>query len=366
MTVATAPAAVLEHRPGGFSIGEIELSAPLPGEVVVEIKAAGLCHSDWNILQGTGPVPALLGHEFAGIVKDVGVGVSEFGPGDHVAACLVASCGRCARCLEGDRVSCLDVTSTQRDSSQPPRLTLEGEAVWQVAGLGGFAAQTIVHESQLAKLDPAMPFDRAAVLGCAVATGAGTVIRAARVRPQQTVVVIGAGGVGLNAVQMSALVGARKIIVLDVQDDKLETARRFGATHVVNSRDTDPVGAVLEITGGLGVDHAFEMTGLAGPLDQAYALLGRGGTLYVVGMQQPGSTFAFPTTDLLARTSIRKVYMGSTNPKIDVPYYAELYLQGRFNLDDLVTRRISLDQIDDGYAQMLSGGGIGRTVITFD
>ncbi|MCR1781270.1 zinc-binding dehydrogenase [Nocardioides carbamazepini] len=349
-----------------FTLSEIRLSDLRPGEVLVDVKASGLCHSDWNFVsedRGT-PFPALLGHELAGVVKAVADGVTEFAIGDHVVGCGVGSCGECDNCREGRSIWCRHPERAARAAGEPPRMTTaDGDPLWQFLGIGSFAEQTIVHQSMLVAVDPRVPFDRAAVLGCAVATGAGVVMRCAEVRPRETVVVFGAGGVGLNAIQAAALVGARKIIAVDVQDEKLELAKKFGATHGVNARDVDPVEAVAEITGGHGVDHVFEMTGLPGPLGQGYRMLGRDGTVYIVGMQAPGSRFELPSAEILRGASVRAVWMGSSNFKVDVPYYAELYLQGRFNLDDLVAQNIALDDINDGYARMLTGGGVARSVI---
>ncbi|MDN3059012.1 zinc-binding dehydrogenase [Streptomyces sp. SRF1] len=350
-----------------FTLSRIRVSDLRPGEVLVDVRAAGLCHSDWNFVsedRGT-PFPALLGHELAGVVVAVADGVTEFTVGDHVVGCGLGSCGECENCREGRPVWCRHPERASRDEDAPPRMTTaDGRPLWQFLGLGSFAEQTIVHQSMLVAVDPRVPFDRAAVLGCAVVTGAGVVMRCAEVRPRQTVVVFGAGGVGLNAIQAAALVGARKIIAVDVRGEKLELARKFGATHAVNARDVDPVEAVAGITGGHGVDHAFEMTGLPGPLSQGYRMLGRDGTVYIVGMQAPGSRFELPSAEILRGASVRAVWMGSTNFKVDIPYYAELYLQGRFNLDDLVAQNISLDDINDGYARMLTGGGVARSVIT--
>jgi S-(hydroxymethyl)glutathione dehydrogenase/alcohol dehydrogenase len=232
--------------------------------------------------------------------------------------------------------------------------------------LGAFAQRTIVNQANLVAIDPRVPFDRACVLGCAVATGAGVVIRCAGVRPTEDVVVIGAGGVGLNAIQAAALVGARRIIAVDVRDEKLELARRFGATHVVNGSEADPVKAVRALTDGLGAQHVFEMTGLPRPLEDGYEMARRNGTVYIVGMQAPGASLQIPSAEFFRGTSVRHVVMGSTNFKIDVPYYAELYLQGRFNLDDLVGARLPLEEIDTGYARMAAGGGVARSVVVFE
>lgn len=349
-----------------FTLTRIRLSDLQPGEVLVDVRAAGLCHSDWNFVSEDrgSPFPALLGHELAGVVVEVADGVTEFAIGDHVVGCGLGSCGECENCREGRPVWCRHPERAVRAAGSPARMTTEdGTPLWQFLGLGSFAEQTIVHQSMLVAVDQRVPFDRAAVLGCAVATGAGVVMRCAQVQPRQTVVVFGAGGVGLNAIQAAALVGARKIIAVDIHDEKLELARKFGATHVVNTRDVDPVEAVTEITGGHGVDHAFEMTGLPGPLGQGYRMLGRDGTVYIVGMQAPGSRFELPSAEILRGAGVRAVWMGSSNFKVDVPYYAELYLQGRFNLDDLVAQNIALDDINDGYARMLTGGGVARSVI---
>lgn len=363
-------AVVARAAAGEFTPAAVVPADLAPGEVLVQVRAAGLCRSDWNFVgQDNGnPYPALLGHELAGVVAAVGAGVTDLKVGDHVVGCGVPSCGTCENCRDGRRVWCLNPERTRRPADAPARMsTAAGEPLWQFMGIGAFAEQTVIHESLLVAVDPRIPFDRAAVLGCAVATGAGAVIRCAEVRPRESVVVIGAGGVGLNAIQAAVLVGARKVIAVDVSDEKLEIAHKFGATHVVNSSTTDPVAAVAEITDGRGVDHAFEMTGLAEPTRQGYAMLGRNGTLYIVGMQKPGSRFELPISgmDLGRGTAVRMVLMGSANFKVDIPYYAELYLQGRFNLDDLVAEHIDLADIDAGYARLLGGSGIARSVITF-
>ncbi|MBY4108309.1 zinc-binding dehydrogenase [Rhodococcus fascians] len=351
-----------------FTLSRVKLAELLPGEVLVDVRAAGLCHSDWNFVSEDrgNPFPALLGHELAGVVSAVGEGVTEFAVGDHIVGCGLGSCGECDPCREGRRVWCLEPQKSVRAADQPPRMTtLDGSPVWQFLGIGSFAERTIVHQNNLVKVDPRIPFDRAAVLGCAVVTGACAVIRCAEVRPRETVVVFGAGGVGLNAIQAAALVGARKVIAVDVQDSKLELARKFGATHVVNARTSDPIDEVATITGGRGVDHVFEVTGLAVPLQQGYRMLGRDGTVYIVGMQAPGSIFELPSAEILRGASVRAVWMGSTNFKVDIPYFAELYLQGRFNLDDLIDHSVELSEINDGYARMLEGGGVARSVIAY-
>jgi S-(hydroxymethyl)glutathione dehydrogenase / alcohol dehydrogenase len=364
-------AALIREIGKPYVIEDIVLDEPRGREVLVQVKGSGLCHSDQNFaLHDTGmPLPMVLGHEAAGIVIGVGPDVADVALGDHVVACAVASCGRCNECLQGYRVNCLHPEVAARGAGEPSRITAGGEAVFQAFGLGAFADHMLVHECQLVAIDPTVPFDRAAMLGCGVVTGGGAVLRSAQVRPGDSVVVIGAGGVGLNAIQTAELVGARKVIAVDLQEDKLVLARRFGATHTVNPADGDPVEQVRAITGGLGVDHAFEVTGGQAPLKQAAAMLGRRGKVYVIGMQKAGSTLdwevdAFSTPHISSEQGLRGVNMGSTNFKIDVPYFAELFLQDRYNLDDLVSSNIELDNINEGYAA-LAKGGVARGIITF-
>lgn len=366
-----AQAAVIREFGKPYVIEDIVLDEPRGREVLVQVKGSGLCHSDQNFANTDHglPLPLVLGHEAAGIVIAIGPDVSEIAIGDPVTACPVPSCGRCTECMQGNRVHCLNPEVASRGADEPPRITIQGEPATQFTGLGGFASHMLVHESQLVAIDPRVPFDRAALLGCGVVTGAGAAIRSAAVKPRETVVVIGAGGVGLNTIQAAVLVGARKIIAVDVQDDKLELAKRFGATHTVNSTEGDPVEQVMSITDGQGAHHAFDVTGLAGPLKQASNMIGRRGTVYAVGMQKAGTVLDWavdPYTTMRAafEHGVRGVNMGSTNFKIDVPYYAELYLQDRFNLDDLVSDTIELSEINEGY-EKLAKGGVARSVITF-
>ncbi|WP_431230785.1 zinc-binding dehydrogenase [Paenarthrobacter nicotinovorans] len=363
-----AQAALVTNRADGrFTIAEIELPALRSGEVLVQVKAAGLCHSDWNFISDErgNPWPALLGHEFSGVASVLGPGVRDISLNDHVVACAVPSCGRCINCISGSREWCAQPEVSRRAPNEPARIFYNGRSVWQLQGLGGFAEYTIVHESQLVAVNKSLPFDRAAVLGCAVVSGAGSVMHVAKVQPGETVTVIGAGGVGLNAIQAASLVGAQKIIAVDVDPSKLRLARKFGATETIDASKVDTIAEVRALTGGRGVDHAFEMTGLLQPLQQGFEILAKGGTVYQVGMQRPGTTFPLPVAEINRGSSIRLVLMGSTNFKVDIPFYAELYAQGRLNLDDLIERSISLDEINTGYERLLSGGGAGRTVLNF-
>ncbi|MFV8054706.1 zinc-binding dehydrogenase [Mycobacterium sp. 48b] len=362
-------AAVITEIGKPFEIrDDLELDAPRGREILVDVKASGLCHSDLYCATtdiGT-PLPGVFGHEVAGVVRAVGPQVHDFEIGDHVVGCLSGFCGRCDRCLKGAPNLCRNYPAgTQRAPGEPARLRLGGEPIAQFQEISGFAEQVLMHENNAVRIPEQVPFPQAAILGCGVATGAGSAIHSAGVRVGDTVVVIGCGGVGLNVVQAAALAGARQVIAVDLQDSKLKlAASSFGATHTINPQDGDVVAEIHAISDG-GVDHAFEVIGgIEETLTQAVRALAPGGTAYVVGAQGPTSRFGFSPADLLfQKTALQGVYMGSCNFKIDIPLYAEYYLQGRFNLDDLVSKTIRLDQINEAYTE-LHGGAIARSVIT--
>lgn len=363
-------AAVIDQVGGDFQIRDVSIDAPANREVLIDVKASGLCHSDDHIrTHDFGfPMPLVLGHEIAGVVRSVGSEVTDFVVGDHVTCCPILYCGRCVECRQGDPTLCPNKSFTVRTGEGEPRLRAADEArIEQFEGLGGFAEQALVHENQVVKINKTIPFDRACLLGCGVATGVGSVLHAAKVQAGEFIAVIGCGGVGLNGVQGAKIAGARKIIAIDIQPEKLELAKKFGATHTINSRDENVIERVLEITEGHGVHHAFEMIGLLPTMEQAVEILGAGGTAYVVGMQQPDAKLSLDlfADILMQQKGIRGIDMGSTNPQVDIPFYADLYVQGRLNLDDLVSRRIHLHDINEGYEE-LAGGKIARTVITFD
>ncbi len=362
-------AAVLDQVGGQFEVRDVRIDEPDNLEVLIDVKASGLCHSDDHIRSHDFgfPMPMVLGHELAGVVRAVGKDVTQFAPGDHVTGCPVLYCGRCQECRQGAPFRCLDKDYTIRAGGRPRLSTEAGAPIEQFEGLSAFAQQVLVHENQIVKINTSIPFDRACLLGCGVATGIGSVIHAARVQPGEFVAIIGCGGVGLNGVQGAKIAGARKIIAIDIQPEKLALATKFGATAVINSRDEDVAARVLEITEGRGVQHAFEMIGLLPTMRQAVEILGVGGTAYVVGMQQPDAQLPLDlfADVLMQQKGVRGVDMGSTNPQVDIPYYADLYVQGRLNLDDLVSRRIDLSEINEGYEELASGK-IARTVITFD
>lgn len=359
-------AALLEGVGEPFQIQEITIAGPVGREVLIEVRASGLCHSDLHVatIDVGFPMPAVLGHEIAGVVAAVGPDVSEFKAGDHVVSSPIHSCGRCRGCRTGRPYQCRNPRETQRPPGSAPRLSREEEGLTQFIGVGGFAEQVLVHENTVVGISKDVPFDRAALLGCGVVTGAGAAINTARIRPGDTVAVIGCGGVGLNVIQGAVLAGARQVIAVDLQPAKLELARTFGATAVVNAAETGSVEAVRDLSRG-GVTHAFEVIGLKQTAEDAVAMLEIGGTAYLIGVHHPKTRLEItPFGDLMGQQKgLRGVAMGSTNLKVDIPMYAELYLQGRFKLDELISQHIGLDEINHGY-ELLRGGAVARSVIT--
>lgn len=359
-------AAVVEAVGGGFQVASVELDSPIEREVVVEVKASGLCHSDLGIAEAPSPfaMPVLLGHEVAGVVVEVGREVRGLKPGDHVVACGIAACERCRECRAGRPYRCERPADTEREPGSRPRVTQDGTPLTQFMGIGGFAERVLVHENLLVPLDASIPFDRAALLGCAVVTGAGAAINTARISPADTVAVIGCGGVGLNVIQGAVLAGAERVIAVDLQPAKLQLATAFGATDVVDARGVDAVEAVRDLTAG-GVTCSFEVIGLPHTAKQALDMLRVGGTAYLIGVQSPETILPFDLFSelIFPQKAIRGVSMGSTRAQLDIPRYADLYLQGRFKLDELVSQHISIHEINEGY-EALRKGAVARSVVT--
>jgi S-(hydroxymethyl)glutathione dehydrogenase/alcohol dehydrogenase len=359
-------AAVLNALNGKFDIEEIEIGTPQGREVLVEIKASGLCHSDLHLAETDFgiPLPAVYGHEISGIVRELGPDATDFAVGDHVVASLIRFCGHCFPCLDGRTYQCSHPEETLRGEGAEARLTRDGAPVEQAFGTGGFAEYTVIHENQLVRVPDELPFPQAALLACGTVTGAGAVINTARVKTGATVAVLGVGGVGLNAIAAAKLVGASRIVAIDTQAKKEALARKFGATDFINPLDGDPIAAVRKLIPG-GVDHAFEVIGLKITSEQAIKMTRVGGHTYMIGAHKPGSAIDLNVQEDLVQDQkiIQGVYMGSSNFRHDVPMYAELYLQGRLNLDDLISREINLREINEAYLE-LKDGGIARSVIT--
>ncbi|HET9831088.1 MAG TPA: zinc-binding dehydrogenase [Vicinamibacterales bacterium] len=357
-------ALVLNALGRGFDVEDIDIAAPIGREVLIDVRASGLCHTD--LLFATHdfvPLPAVLGHEVSGVVAAVGPDVGQFHIGDHVVGSLAQTCGTCVRCVAGRTFQCRHPESTLRRATDPPRLSRGGAAVFQGFGLGGFAERALIHENQLALVPKELPFAQAALLGCGVMTGAGVVLNSANVSAGDTVVIFGAGGVGLNAVSGARLAGASKIVVLDIQAKRLEQARRFGATDVIDSAHTNPLDAVRGLLPA-GADHVFDFVGQKTLAEQGLDMLSAGGGLYLVGVARPDVEIGINIVSAIGgQKRVQGVNLGSSNAKRDIPMYADLYLQGRMNLDDLVSRTISLGEVNDGYAS-LREGSLNRVVVT--
>jgi S-(hydroxymethyl)glutathione dehydrogenase/alcohol dehydrogenase len=354
-------AAVLREVKKPLTIEDVQVAKPGPHEVLIRTAAAGVCHSDLHFQNGSYfyPMPAVLGHESAGVVEQVGSEVRYVAPGDHVITCLSVFCGHCEYCLKG-RPSLCDKAATRR----APRLSQKGEVMHQFLDLSSYAEQMLVHENAVVKITKDMPLDRAALIGCGVTTGAGAVFNTAKVPVGATVAVIGCGGVGLSAVQGARIAGAGRIIAVDTVASKLDLAKRFGATDFVSASDGDPVEQVKQLTGG-GVEYAFEAIGLKKTAEQAFAMLKNGGVATVIGMIPLGQKVELPGVDFLFEKKIQGSNMGSNAFRVDMPRYVDLYLQGRLNLDDLVSKRIELSQVNEAFAD-LERGNLARSVIVFE
>lgn len=358
-------AAVFREVNKPMEIEDVEISKPGPREVLVRTSAAGICHSDMHFFNGTypGAVPMVLGHESAGVVEQVGSDVHYVKPGDHVITCLSVFCGHCEKCLTGHMSLCQE-PETNRGPDDEPRLSQQAQTLQQFAQLGSFAEQMLVHEHAVVKIREDMPMDRAALIGCGVTTGVGAVIHTAAVEPGSTVAVIGCGGIGLSCINGAAIAGASRVIAVDMVASKLELARKFGATDVVDASDGDAVAKVQELTSG-GVHYSFEAIGLKVTAEQAFQMLRNGGTATVIGMIPPGDMVSLHGPDFLFEKKIQGSMMGSNRFRVDMPRFVDFYLQGRLHLDDLVSNRIKLSDINEGMAA-LETGEVARSVIMFD
>lgn len=358
-------AAVLREVRTPLQIEDVEIGKPGPHEVLIRTAAAGVCHSDLHFIEGSYPypLPAVLGHESAGIVEQVGSEVRTVKPGDHVITCLSAFCGHCEYCLTGHMSLCQS-PETKRESSEPPRLSSEKGDMQQFLNLSSFAEQILTHEHACVAIRNDMPLDRAALIGCGVLTGTSAVFHTAKVRPGETVAVIGCGGVGLAAINGAAIAGAGRIIAVDMSKSKDNMARHFGATDFVCAAEGDPVKEILELTKG-GVQHAFEAVGLKKTTEQAFGMLRRGGTAYVIGMIPIGQSIEIPGYAFLGEKKLVGSLMGSNHFPIDMPRLVDMYLAGKLKLDDMISRRIKLEEVNDAFEEM-KGGQLARSVIVFD
>jgi alcohol dehydrogenase len=349
-------------------VEELELDPPGPGEVLVKIRAAGLCHSDLSVINGDRPrpTPMAIGHEAAGEVMEVGQGVNDLVAGDHVVMVFVPSCGHCQPCMEGRPALCEPGAAANGSGklfSGESRLKLHGKSIHHHLGVSAFAEHAVVSRNSLVKIDKSLAWDIAALFGCAVLTGVGAVINTANVRAGSTVAVVGLGGVGLNAVLGAVLAGAARIVAIDVLEDKLALARQLGATDAVSALDPECVAKVKAMTNG-GVDYGLEMAGSPQAMDTAYGVTRRGGTTVTAGLSHPDKKFAVQHVSLVAEErSVRGSYVGSCVPVRDVPRYISLYQQGRLPIDRLVGEHIGLAELNIAFDRLASGKVVRQILI---
>ncbi|MFP3606455.1 alcohol dehydrogenase catalytic domain-containing protein [Paraburkholderia sp. SIMBA_053] len=361
------PAPYADSQP--FRIEDVELDGPGPGEVLVEVRGAGLCHSDLSVVEGLRkrPLPIVGGHEGAGIVREVGAGVNELAPGDHVAMAAVAGCGHCRTCLAGRPGLCQAVTASRAEgmlSTGSRRLRLaNGGRLNHYSGISVYAQYAVVAPSSLVKVDPAVPLDIAALFGCAVVTGAGAIFNSAKVRPGSFVAVIGLGGVGLTAIMAAREAGAEKIIGIDVLPAKFDLAKTVGATDCVDARDPQAVQQVLDLTYG-GVDYAFEISGNLNALIMAQAITVRGGEVVGVGIGKSSAVFDVAQLSWVCEERVlRGSFMGSSVPQVDIPKYVDLYLRGRLPVEKLRSEHIGFQQLNRGFDLLASGNAIRQILL---
>jgi len=362
-----APAPYAQSRP--LTIETVELDPPGPGEALVKIAAAGLCHSDLSVINGDRPrpLPMALGHEAAGVVAAVGAGVDDLTPGDHVVMVFMPSCGHCVPCAEGRPALCEPGAAANGKGellAGGRRIRLEGQPVHHHLGCSAFADYAVVSRRSLVKIDPELPLAEAALFGCAVLTGVGAVVNTAGVKPGQTVAVVGLGGVGLAAVLGAVASGAAQVVAVDLQEDKLALARDLGATAVVNGAASDAVDQVRSLTGG-GVDVAVELAGAVPALDAAVRMTRRGGLTVTAGLPPPGAALPVNVVGLVAEErALKGSYIGTCVPVRDIPRYIALYRAGRLPVDRLMSGRLPFEDINLGFDR-LRQGAVVRQVIEF-
>lgn len=359
-------AAVLHSANQPLSVETIQIDDPDPYEVLLRTSASGVCHSDLHAVEGnSNNPPVVLGHEPAGIVEAVGTEVSTVSVGDHVVACTSFACGACVQCVGGHPHLCIDKEPMSGRLDGRPRLSKDGAPIEQMAGLGSFAEMMLVHERALVKINDDIPLDRAALCGCAVTTGTGAALNTAKVSPGSSVAVFGIGGVGISIIQGARIAGARQIIGIDLKEEKLAMAKKFGATHTVNGYDGDVVKQIKRLSDG-GVDFSFDAVGNKVLAEQCLYCLRPRGLATLVGA-------IYPVTDKIelmaghffVEKRIQGCYMGSNRFQQDVPRYLDLYQQGRLNLDDMISERMPLERINEAFSAM-KAGEIARTVLVFN
>jgi S-(hydroxymethyl)glutathione dehydrogenase / alcohol dehydrogenase len=359
-------AAVLVLPGQPLEIEELQISKPGPHEVLIRTAACGLCHSDLHFIEGAypHPLPAVPGHEAAGIVEAVGSEVRTVSVGDAVITCLSAFCGHCEFCVTGRMSLCLGGDTRRAPGSQPRLSRPDGSPVNQMLNLSAFAEQLLIHEHACTRINPAMPLDRAAVIGCAVTTGAGTIFNACKVTPGETVAVVGCGGVGLATINAAKIAGAGRIIACDPVPEKRALAMKLGATDTVDALADDAAAQVIELTKG-GVDHAIEAVGRPASGELAVKSLKRGGTATILGMMPLQHTVGLSAMDLLSGKKLQGAIMGGNRFPVDIPRLVDFYMRGLLDLDSIISERIPLEAINEGFDKMKKGDS-ARSVIVFE
>ena len=361
-------AAVLHEVKKPVVVEDVELMEPGPYEVQVKWAANGVCHSDLHVITGDypHPLPVVLGHEAAGIVQKIGAGVTTVKPGDHVCSSYIPSCGKCGYCIGGQPTMC-----ALRDKPRwfmldgTARLSQNGRALHHFLQVAGYATHAVLPEVSVIPIRADAPLDVACLVSCGVLAGAGPVFNRAKVQPGASVAVWGCGGVGLNTIQMSRLMGAGKIIAVDVMKQKLSWAEEFGATHVVDASKGDPVAAVHAITGTGGVDYAFEIVGTQKTIEQALAATHRGGTCVIVGVSPAGTKLSIDPGLFLQQRVLTGSSFGGGRQRTDVPMLIDLYMSGKYRLDEMITRRIPLSELNHAFDSMLAGE-VKRSVVVYE
>lgn len=352
-----------------IKIETLELDSPEKGEVLVQIKAASLCHSDLSVMNGSRPrpVPMALGHEAAGVVVDIGPEVTDLEPGDHVVCVFVPSCGQCGPCREGrpalcERGAAANTAGTLLGGGQ--RLHKESEIINHHLGVSAFSEYAVVSRNSIIKISKDIPFEKAALFGCAVITGVGAVVNTANIRLGSTVAIVGLGGVGLSALLGAIAAGASRVVAVDINETKLKQAKELGATDVFNSKDPEVIEQIRQATGG-GLDYAFETAGAVPAMEVAYGITKRGGTTVTTGLPHPEHQFSFPYVSLTAEErTLKGSYLGSCVPSRDIPRYMNLFQEDRLPVDKLITDFITLDEVNKGF-DILAKGESSRIIIKF-
>ncbi|MBV8302873.1 MAG: Zn-dependent alcohol dehydrogenase [Acidimicrobiia bacterium] len=364
-------AAILTGLEQPLEIHDVDLESPHPGEVKVRMGASGVCHSDLSVQNGTlmGVAPIVLGHEGAGIIEEVGEGVTDFKPGDHVVISWVPQCGECYFCTRGQGELCKAADASLASGGLldgTPRFSWKGAPLSQMAASGTFSEVSVIPESGAVKIPDDVDMKVAALIGCGVLTGVGAALNTADIKKGDTVAVVGCGGVGLNVIQGARIAGAGEIIAIDMNETKLQMAKEFGATATINASQGDPVSQVMSMTEERGADVAFEVIGLGPTIDQTITMTRRGGQAILVGVPRMDVMVTIPAFLglVLQEKTIKGCWYGSSNVRQDVPKLIDLYKKGDLKLDELISREISLDEVNDAFEAMKTGE-VARSVIVY-